>query len=132
MRLASLSSICDDFCMKRLAAAGLLAAVLGAGLPTADAQETAPTTAPQENLTIIAPKSAREATRARESEFYPGEDIRVRHEPAFVSGLSGAPAAGPVKRLGVSGWTSPPGRGDGITAHENSGWFGFGFSIIWE
>ena len=132
-RLASLPAICDHFCMKHFAAASLLAAALGAGLATADAQQAAPTPpAPQENLTIIAPKSAREATRARESEFYPGEDIRVRHEPAFVSGLSGAPASGPVKRLGVSGWTSPPGRGDGITAHENSGWFGFGFSIIWE
>jgi hypothetical protein len=56
----------------------------------------------------------------------------VRHEPAFVQGLSTAPASGPIKRLGVSGWTSPPGRGDGILAHETSGWFGFGFSLIWE
>lgn len=88
--------------------------------------------APEGDFAIIAPKSAREVTRAREQEFYPGEDIRVRHEPAFVRGLSAAPAAGPIKRMGVSGWTSPPGRGDGQIAHEVSGWFGFGFSIIWE
>src|SRR5687767_2793875 len=50
--------------------------------PTAAQQQptaAAPTTS-QEDLAIIAPPSAREATRARESEFYPGEDIRVRHE----------------------------------------------------
>jgi hypothetical protein len=102
--------------------------------PTAAQQQptaAAPTTS-QEDLAIIAPPSAREATRARESEFYPGEDIRVRHEPAFIRSLSAAPASGPIKRLGVSGWTAPPGRGDGILAHEVSGWFGFGFSFIWE
>lgn len=123
--------------MKRGAAAGLLAVILATGglagpAPAQQQPPTAPSATPEENLTIIAPRSAREATRARESEFYPGEDIRVRHEPAFISGLSAAPASGPVKRLGVSGWTSPPGRGDGILAHETSGWFGFGFSIIWE
>lgn len=123
--------------MKRGAAAGLLAVTLAAGglagpAPAQQQPPATPATTPEENLTIIAPRSAREATRARESEFYPGEDIRVRHEPAFISGLSAAPVSGPVKRLGVSGWTSPPGRGDGILAHETSGWFGFGFSIIWE
>jgi hypothetical protein len=118
--------------MKRFAAVGLLIVTLAAGVPQAQAQQATPSPAPQENLTIIAPRTTREATRARESEFYPGEDIRVRHEPAFVSGMSGAPASGPIKRLGVSAWTSPPGRGDGQMAHETSGWFGFGFSIIWE
>ena len=100
--------------------------------PTAPAQ-TSPQNPAEEGLAIIAPPPAvRESTRVRESEFYPGEDIRVRHEPAFIQGLSKAPPKGPIKRYGLSGWTSPPGRGDGQMAHENNGWFSFGFSIVWE
>jgi hypothetical protein len=123
--------------MKRSVASGLLVLTLGTGW-TAGLASAQPEAAPsalatiQEEFAIIAPPSAREATRARESEFYPGEDIRVRHEPAFVRGLSRAPSSGPIKRFGASGWTSPPGRGDGIIAHEVSGWFGFGFSFVWE
>ncbi len=123
--------------MRRAIVLALLGLALATGwtatLASAQSQPAPDSSATKESeLAIIAPRSAREATRAREQEFYPGEDIRVRHEPAFVRGLSGAPASGPIKRMGVSGWTSPPGRGDGILAHEVSGWFGFGFSIIWE
>jgi hypothetical protein len=122
--------------MKHGVASGLLALTLATGW-TAGPASAQPESAPaaptiQEQFAVIAPPSAREVTRARESEFYPGEDIRVRHEPAFVRGFSAAPPSGPIKRFGLSGWTSPPGRGDGILAHEVSGWFGFGFSIIWE
>lgn len=100
--------------------------------PTAPTQ-TPPQQPAEEGLAIIAPApSVRESTRVRESEFYPGEDVRVRHEPAFIQGMSKAPAKGPIKRYGVSGWTSPPGRGDGQMAHENNGWFSFGFSLVWE
>lgn len=99
--------------------------------PAAPAQ-TSPQQPAEEGLAIIAPPpSVRESTRVRESEFYPGEDIRVRHEPAFIQGLSKAPAKGPIKRYGLSGWTSPPGRGDSAAVQEN-GWFSFGFSIVWE
>ena len=65
------------------------------------------------------------------ADFY-REDIRVRHEPGFVEPLTGRPASGPIKKVGLSGWTSPPGRGDGVAQHETSGWFGFGLSVIWE
>jgi hypothetical protein len=121
--------------MRRAVGSALVALALlaGTGAPVSAQQQSAPATPGiQEEFGIIAPNTTREATRAREQEFYPGEDIRVRHEPAFVRGMSSAPASGPIKRYGVSGWTSPPGRGDGITAHETSGWFGFGFSLIWE
>jgi hypothetical protein len=123
--------------MKRGILSGFLALALATGWSSGAAsaqQDAAPpaSSSIQEDLAIIAPPSAREVTRARESEFYPGEDIRVRHEPAFIRGMSTAPASGPIKRIGVSGWTSPPGRGDGIIAHEVSGWFGFGFSFVWE
>ena len=123
--------------MRRGIVLGLVGVALATGAVAAPAFAQSPPAAdapaaPEGDFAIIAPRSAREATRAREQEFYPGEDIRVRHEPAFVRGLSTAPAAGPIKRMGISGWTSPPGRGDGQIAHEVSGWFGFGFSIIWE
>lgn len=86
----------------------------------------------EEGLAIIAPApSVRESTRVRESEFYPGEDVRVRHEPAFIQGLSKAPAKGPIRRYGLSGWTSPSGLGDSQAVQEN-GWFSLGFSIVWE
>jgi hypothetical protein len=114
---------------------GLFALIVWATSPPAAAQtQAAPPAAPakEEDLAIIAPQTTKEATRAREQEFYPGEDIRVRHEPAFIRGLSAPAPSGPIKRMGISGWTSPPGRGDGQLAHEVSGWFGFGFSIIWE
>ena len=92
----------------------------------------APPQPAEEGLAIIAPApSVRESTRVRESEFYPGEDVRVRHEPAFIQGLSKAPAKGPIRRYGLSGWTSPSGRGDSQAVQEN-GWFSFGFSIVWE
>jgi hypothetical protein len=129
--------------MKRFATSAALVVVLGWGgaalaqqKPAEPAQapaQTSPQQPAEEGLAIIAPPPAvRESTRVRESEFYPGEDIRVRHEPAFIQGLSRAPAKGPIKRYGLSGWTSPPGRGDGQMAHENNGWFSFGFSFVWE
>jgi hypothetical protein len=83
-------------------------------------------------LEIVAPSpGAREVNRPREADFYK-EDIRVRHEPGFVEPLTTRPASGPIKKVGLSGWTAPPGRGDGVAQHETSGWFGFGLSIIWE
>ena len=123
--------------MRRGIVLGLLGLALATGTVATPAFAQSPppsgaSAAPEGDFAIIAPPSAREATRAREQEFYPGEDIRVRHEPAFVRGLSAAPPSGPIQRMGISGWTSPPGRGDGQIAHEVSGWFGFGFSIIWE
>jgi hypothetical protein len=134
--------------MKSFIVAGTLVIVLGWGevalaqgkaadpvqspaAPTAPAP-TSPAQPAEEGLAIIAPApSVRESTRVRESEFYPGEDVRVRHEPAFIQGLSRAPAKGPIRRYGLSGWTSPSGRGDSQAVQEN-GWFSFGFSIVWE
>jgi hypothetical protein len=111
-----------------------------AGAQGAATQGTAPGTVevkssppgdPRE-LEIVAPsRGAREVSRPREADFYK-EDIRVRHEPGFVEPLTTYPATGPVRKVGLSGWTAPPGRGDGIVQHEVNGWFGFGLSIVWE
>ena len=96
-----------------------------------DVKTSTPPGDPRE-LEIVAPSpGAREVSRPREADFY-REDIRVRHEPGFVEPLTARPASGPIKKVGLSGWTAPPGRGDGVAQHETSGWFGFGLSIIWE
>ena len=96
-----------------------------------DVKTSTPPGDPRE-LEIVAPSpGAREVNRPREADFY-REDIRVRHEPGFVEPLTARPASGPIKKVGLSGWTAPPGRGDGVAQHETSGWFGFGLSIIWE
>jgi hypothetical protein len=133
--------------MKSFVVAGTLVIVLGWGEVALAQQKAAdPVQSPvapiapaprppqpaEEGLAIIAPApSVRESTRVRESEFYPGEDVRVRHEPAFIQGLSKAPAKGPIRRYGLSGWTSPSGLGDSQAVQEN-GWFSLGFSIVWE
>ena len=96
-----------------------------------DVKTSTPPGDPRE-LEIVAPSpGAREVNRPREADFY-REDIRVRHEPGFVEPLTTRPASGPIKKVGLSGWTAPPGRGDGVAQHETSGWFGFGLSITWE
>ena len=106
-------------------------ASLAAAQANLDVKTATPPGDPRE-LEIVAPSpGAREVNRPREADFYP-EDIRVRHEPGFVEPLTARPASGPVKKIGLSGWTAPPGRGDGVAQHETSGWFGFGLSIIWE
>src|SRR5262245_39339978 len=67
--------------------------------------KTAPPADPRE-LEIVAPSAgARDVTRPREADFY-REDIRVRHEPGFVEPLTTRPASGPVKTIGLSGWTA--------------------------
>jgi len=119
--------------MKRgilVAAAGVIG-LLWAGAASAPQAQEQPA-APGPRFEIIAPgQAAREATRPREADFY-REDVRVRHEPAFIAPLTATPASGPFRKLGVSAWTAPPGRGDGIVQRETSGWFGFGFSLVWE
>src|ERR1700730_7182578 len=56
--------------------------------------------------THIAERSpaTREATRPREADFY-GEDVRVRHEPAFIEPFVGETSGG--AKYGLSGWTAP-------------------------
>ena len=115
-------------------AASLLALAL-AGPASAQANLDVKTSTPPgdpRELEIVAPSpGARDVSRPREADFY-REDIRVRHEPGFVEPLTTRPASGPIKKVGLSGWTAPPGRGDGVAQHETSGWFGFGLSIVWE
>jgi hypothetical protein len=122
--------------LARAVPAILLAVLVSAGPAAAQAQvqvRTSPQPAPGPRFEITAPGPAvREAPRPREAEHY-REDVRVRHEPAFIEPFTGRPASGPVKTYGLSGWTAPPAPGGAaVVQAPNGGWFGFGFSLVWE
>lgn len=91
----------------------------------------APEKPPQ--LHIVEPSPAtREATRPREADFY-REDVRVRHEPAFIEPFAGQTQGG--TRYGLSGWTSPATPVGSYVSQEpwaRSGWFALGFSVVWD
>lgn len=121
----------------------IVAKAMGAGLLTvmtaasASAQNpveiraTAPEKPPQ--LRIVEPGPAtREATRPREADFY-REDVRVRHEPAFIEPFVGQTQGG--TKYGLSGWTSPTTPVGSYVSQEpwaRSGWFALGFTVVWD
>jgi hypothetical protein len=113
---------------------GLLAVMI-AGPASAqnpvEIRATAPEKPPQ--LRIVEPSPAtREATRPREADFY-REDVRVRHEPAFIEPFVGQTQGG--TKYGLSGWTSPTTPVGSYVSQEpwaRSGWFAFGFTVVWD
>lgn len=92
---------------------------------------TAPEKPPQ--VRIVEPSPAtREATRPREADFY-REDVRVRHEPAFIEPFIGQTQGG--TKYGLSGWTSPTTPVGSFVSQEpwaRSGWFALGLSVVWD
>lgn len=82
---------------------------------------------------FVLPGQPPEITRPHEADFRP-DNIRTRHDPAFIAPFTTTVRTGPTTavRVGLSGWTAPPGRGDLIMARENSGWFALGFTIVWD
>ncbi len=61
--------------------------------------------APPPHFEIVPPPPAtREASKPSEADFY-REDVRVRHEPAFIEPFVGRTRAG--NQYGLSGWTVP-------------------------
>jgi hypothetical protein len=113
---------------------GLLAVMI-AGPASAqnpvEIRATAPEKPPQ--LRIVEPSPAtREATRPREADFY-REDVRVRHEPAFIEPFVGQTQGG--TKYGLSGWTSPTTPVGSYVSQEpwaRSGWFALGFTVVWD
>lgn len=82
---------------------------------------------------IFIPGHPPDITRPREQDFY-ADEIRVRHDPAFVVPFSTTISTGPhtAARFGLSGWTAPRGRGDLLVRREVPGWFALGFSFVWD
>ncbi|HKW94943.1 MAG TPA: hypothetical protein VJX92_23870 [Methylomirabilota bacterium] len=118
-------------------------AVVGAGLlgcvltPPAGAQgpveirATAPEKPPQ--LRIVEPGPAtREATRPSEAPFY-REDVRVRHEPAFIEPFVTQTPGG--TKWGLSGWTAPTTPVGSLSALQpwgGSGSVALGITVVWD
>jgi len=81
---------------------------------------------------FVLPGQPPQITRPREADFRP-DNIRTRHDPAFIAPFTTTVRTGPnaAVRVGLSGWTAPPGRGDLLMARETSGWFALGFTLVW-
>lgn len=113
-----------------LAVALVTTVPVGAQSPV-EIRATAPEKPPQ--LRIVEPSPAtREATRPREADFY-REDVRVRHEPAFIEPFVGQTQGG--TKYGLSGWTSPTTPVGSYVSQEpwaRSGWPSLGFTVVWD
>jgi hypothetical protein len=121
----------------------IVAALIGTGLLSAawaaparaqnpvEIRATAPEKPAQ--LRIVEPSPAtREATRPREADFY-REDVRVRHEPAFIEPFVGQTPGG--TKYGLSGWTSPTTPVGSYVSQEpwaRSGWPALGLTVVWD
>ena len=82
---------------------------------------------------FILPGQPPEISHPQEADFRP-DNIRTRHDPAFIAPFTTTVQTGPntAVRVGLSGWTAPPGRGDLQLARESTGWFAIGFTIAWD
>jgi len=113
---------------------GLLLVTLAAPAPAQSPIEIR-ATAPEKprQLRIVEPSEAtREVTRPREANFY-REDVRVRHEPAFIEPFVGQTQGG--TKYGLSGWTSPTTPVGSYVSQEpwaRSGWPALGFTVVWD
>lgn len=78
----------------------------------------------------LEPTHPPEERGAREQEFYPGELVRSRHEPAFVTPfVADVPVSATSSvRIGLSGWTAPRVPFD---FRESTGGVAFGLTILW-
>ena len=117
--------------------------LIGFGLPFATMADPATAQSPIEiratapekpqQLRIVEPSEAtRQSTRPREADFY-REDVRVRHEPAFIEPFVGQTQGG--TKYGLSGWTSPTTPVGSYVSQEpwaRSGWPALGFTVVWD
>jgi hypothetical protein len=98
--------------------------------PSAEFGTRAPAPAPAPRPELgLEPTRPPEEVGAREQEFYPGQLIRSRHEPAFVRPFvtSVPTSATSMARVGLSGWTAPAVPYDA----PDSGGVAFGLTIEW-
>ncbi len=98
--------------------------------PPAEFGTRAPAPAPAARPELgLEPTRPPEEVGAREQEFYPGQLIRSKHEPAFVRPFvtSVPTSATSMARVGLSGWTAPAVPYDA----PDSGGVAFGLTIEW-
>jgi hypothetical protein len=105
--LAPLASVCDDRFMRWACACSVVAVSLALAGPALGQNSVEMETAPPQlpHFEIVPPSPAtRDATKPLEADFY-REDVRIRHEPAFIEPFVGKTAGG--NQYGLSGWTAP-------------------------
>ncbi len=115
-----------------VAGAAATLAVAGPALAQSDVEMRA-ATKPAPHFEIVSPGPAsREATRPNDADFY-REDIRVRHEPAFIEPFVSETNGG--NEYGLSGWTSPnpPVGSLGSQGYgQSNGWFSLGLTFLFD
>jgi len=135
--LASTCAVCHDETMRvELTLLGVGAAVTlvmaGPVLAQSDVEmRTAPGWLP--HFEVVSPGSAaREANRPSEADFY-REDVRVRHEPAFIEPFVGRTKGG--NEVGLSGWTAPATPVGSLASQgyqQTNGWFSLGITFVFD
>ena len=115
------------------AGAALIAALAApAGAQTDVEMRAASKESPRFEIVSPGGPASREATRPNDADFF-REDIRVRHEPAFIEPFVDETKAG--NEYGLSGWTSPnpPVGSLGSQGYgQSSGWFSFGLTFLFD
>ncbi len=92
-------------------------------------------TAPQPgpHFEIVSPGPAtREASKPSDADFY-REDVRVRHEPAFIEPFVGRTKGG--NEVGLSGWTAPNPQVGSLASQgyqQANGWFALGITFLFD
>jgi len=123
--------------MKRAAVSMALGAVMvlgGLGLAFAQGQveiQSQPQEFPRLEIAPQGP-ATREATRPTDTDFY-RQDIRVRHEPAFIEPFVTKTKGG--SEIGLSGWTGPNYQLGSLASSgygQSNGWFSLGITFVWD
>lgn len=92
-------------------------------------------TAPEQGPRLeIVPQgsAAREATKPGDADFY-RQDVRVRHEPAFIEPFATTTKGG--NEVGLSGWTAPATPVGSLASQgyeQTNGWFSLGITFVWN
>ena len=98
--------------------------------PAVPIEVTTPGAVPPPRGFRLAPTMPFEEPGIREQEFYPGYEIRSRHEPAFIEPLVTRVRLSPTSggRVGLSGWTAPAVPFD---IPQATGEVAFGLTFSW-
>jgi len=132
--------LCHHDIVRRSLLIGILALAAGLALvPLArgwaqqgQVEITAPPPERERPPEFVSPGQPPQITHPREADFR-SDNIRTRHDPAFIRPFTTTVRAGSNRavRIGLSGWTAPPGRGD-VQMPRNAGWFALGLTIVWD
>ena len=113
-------------------AAALTLALSGPALAQGQVEmRTAPEQGPRFEIVPPGP-AARETTRPTDADLY-RDDVRVRHEPAFIEPFATRTEGG--HEVGLSGWTAPATPVGSLASQgygQNNGWFAIGISFTFD